>query len=230
MKENSSNIAEYIIKLREQQGLTQEFVANRLGLSRQSYILIEQGRRSLDVSELETLAELFGINTAEFFTQPRNNEKFQQMMLYILKLAEKRGVTKTKLAKLLYLADFRNFYEELEPMSGALYVRREYGPVADIFFELVDNLYDKGRIDIDKTSTGAMIVKSKTFEPDDSLLSTSEKGKIREIYELWKDKRTEEIVDYTHQQKPWSSCLDGEYIPYLLITQEDPEHVFAPIA
>jgi len=46
--------------------------------------------------------------------------------------------TENKLAKLLYLADFTNFYKELEPMSGVKYRRMEYGPVADVFFSLTE--------------------------------------------------------------------------------------------
>jgi len=56
------------------------------------------------------------------------------------------GVPKTKLAKLLYLADFTNFYKELEPMSGVKYRRMEYGPVADVFFSLTEALHEGGKL------------------------------------------------------------------------------------
>ena len=108
-------LANQIIKLREQSGLTQESVANKLGLSRQRYIAIEKADRDLNIEELEILSTLFGISIIDFFNEPRNNQKFVQMYFYILKQIGK--VQKTKLAKLLYLADFRNFYEELEPME-----------------------------------------------------------------------------------------------------------------
>ena len=223
-----SIITKNINDLRERCNYTQEEVASRLGISRQSYILVEQGKRELSASEIEKLATLFGVTIAEIFTEPRNNEKFKQMYFYVLKCLPS-GVPKTKLAKLLYLIDFRNFYEELESMSGVQYVRRAYGPVADGFFELTDDLNDKGEISVTPLDY-AFMIKSNKFETDESLLSEAEKSKISEICELWKDKKTQEIVEYTHQQKPWASCLDGEYIPYLLITQEEPEHVFAPIA
>ncbi|MDR2336812.1 MAG: SocA family protein, partial [Candidatus Nomurabacteria bacterium] len=174
------------------------------------------------------LATLFGVTIAEIFAEPRNNEKFKQMYFYVLKCLPS-GVPKTKLAKLLYLIDFRNFYEELESMSGVQYIRRAYGPVADGFFELTDDLNDKGEISVTPLDY-AFMIKSNRFNSKEDLLSAAEKAKISEVCELWKDKNTQEIVEYTHQQKPWASCLDGEYIPYLLITQEEPAHVFAPIA
>lgn len=228
--ENYTQVVERIVKLREQSGLTQEAVANSLGLSRQRYMLVEKGERDLSIEELEILAGVFGVSIVDFFNEPRNNKKFLQMYFYILKYAGKNGkIPKTKLAKLLYLADFRNFFDELEPMSGVRYIRREYGPVADIFFEVTEDLYDTGKINIEPYNE-ALMIKSTTSDIGEDLLSASEKKRIREICALWKDKRTSEIVNFTHQQKPWLACKDGEYIPYTLIVQEDPEHVYQPIA
>lgn len=228
--ENYTQVVERIVKLREQSGLTQEAVAKSLGLSRQRYILVEKGERDLSIEELEILAGVFGVSIVDFFNEPRNNRKFLQMYFYILKYAGKNGkIPKTKLAKLLYLADFRNFFDELEPMSGVRYIRREYGPVADIFFEVTEDLYDTGKINIEPYNE-ALMIKSTTSDIGEDLLSASEKKRIREICALWKDRRTSEIVNFTHQQKPWLACKDGEYIPYTLIVQEDPEHVYQPIA
>jgi putative transcriptional regulator len=225
--DNYQQVVERIVKLREQSGLTQEEVARALGLSRQRYSLVEKGERDLSIEELESLAGLFGVTIIDFFNEPRNNEKFKQMYFHVLKKLGK--VPKTKLAKILYLADFRNFYEELEPMSGVRYIRREYGPVADIFFEMTEDLFDRGQIRI-KPHGDALMISLSTTDQGNNLLSAAEKHRIDEICELWRDKRTKEIVNYTHQQKPWQACRDGEYIPYTLIIQEDPAHVFRPIA
>ena len=216
-----------IEKIRNARGLTQERVADVLGVSRVTYINVIKGKRDLTTSELEKLSVFFDVPIAELFDQPRNNEKFKQMYFYILRRF-RSGITKTKLAKLLYLADFSYFYDNLLPMSGVRYVRREYGPVADIFFELTDNLYDKGKIDIEPLDY-ALVIRSTSAEHEDSLLTDDEKGLLDKICEFWKDKRTSEIVNFTHEQKPWKACRDGEYIPYSLIIQEEPNHVYAPI-
>ena len=221
-------IANKIRELRESAGYTQEEVAEKMNLSRATYNAIEAGKRDLTASEMANLATLYQVSIPELFGQKRSVEKFRQMYFYILsKFSD--GVPKTKLAKLLYLADFRNFYEELEPMSGVYYTRRQYGPLADCFLELTDELYDDGKIIVNKLSEGAFLIKSASLESDLSLLSKKDKQKIDEICELWRDKPTKEIVNYTHEQKPWASCRDGEYIPYELIIQEDPKHVFAPV-
>lgn len=227
----SGRIQENIEKARSARGLTQEQVATMLGVSRATYINIEAGKSKPNVATMERLSAALHVPVAEFFDEPRNNDKFKQMYFYILGHFS-GGVPKTKLAKLLYLSDFSNFYDNLEPMSGVRYVRRDYGPVADIFFEMTEDMYDKGEIDIEILSKGAnmMSIKSSTNRPDTSLLTSEDKARIDKICELWKDRRTAEIVNYTHGQKPWKACLDGEYIPYSLIVQEDPDNVYAPTA
>ena len=221
-----SEVVSAVEKLRSSHGLTQEHVADVLGVSRATYISVTKGKRDLTTGELEKLSAYFNVPIAEFFDQPRNNEKFRQMFFYILHYF-KEGIPKTKLAKLLYLADFSFFYDNLKPMSGVRYVRREYGPVADIFFELTDDLYDRGKINI-KPLDYALMVYPTTMEQEDGLLSDEEKDLLDKICIYWKDKRTNEIVNFTHEQKPWKMCRDGEYIPYSLIIQEEPDHVYAP--
>lgn len=219
-------IAKNIEKLRIERGLTQEEAGRIVGLSRATYNGLENGKRPVAVDELEKLADYYGVSVDFFFSRPRNILKFEQMYLYILQHF-RDGIPKTKLAKLLYLADFRNFYEELEPMSGVSYIRRQFGPVADAFFETTDNFYDDGIIDIiPEEFTLRIIPLIKPSEWD--LLSDSDMRRIDEICEVWRDKRTAEIVEFTHRQKPWMACRDGETIPYSLIIQEEPDNVYAP--
>jgi len=80
-------------KLRHKQGLTQEQIADLLGVSRVTYINVTKGNRDLTTGELEKLSAYFNIPIAEFFDQPRNNEKFKQMYFYILRHF-KEGVPK----------------------------------------------------------------------------------------------------------------------------------------
>ena len=224
---STAHIAKNLEQIRNKKGYTQEQIANFLGVSRLTYGNIESGKRDITVKELEQLSAFYNIPLVEIFDTPRNNDKFEQMYFYVLGHFKDHGIPKTKLAKILYLADFSCFYDNLEPMSGVRYVRREYGPVADIFFELTEDLYDKGKINIE-TLDYAFLIKSSSRSQNYDLLTTEDKERLDKICSLWQDKRTSEIVNYTHEQKPWKSCRDGEYIPYELIIQEDPDHVYAP--
>lgn len=49
---------------------------------------------------------------------------------------------------------------------------------------------------------------------------------MKKIVEKWKDKKTNEIVNFTHNQLPYALCRENEIIPYELITQEDPDLVY----
>jgi len=229
---NYTKFAERITKWRGQSGLTQQEMADRLGISRQRYILVEKGERDLSTTELSIIADTFGIMPEDLFRDPIDIPKFRQMYFACLKYAsdDRGGVPKTKLAKLLYLIDFTKYYRALEPMSGVKYRRMEYGPVADVFFSLTDDLYQSGKVDI-KPVERAQVVCARSREADTfDRLTAQDLELIQEICTQWKNRRTEEIVNFTHEQKPWLACRDGEFIPYELIIQEDPDHVFKPIA
>jgi len=221
----ASAVAENIEKIRIAKGLTQQHVADILGITRATYNKVENGARELTTSELVSLSLHFDVPIAELFDQPRDIEKFQQMYFYILNCFTD-GVPKTKLAKLLYLVDFTYFYENLESMSGVRYRRRQYGPVADVFFETTDDLHERGKIDIE--SIGDTYLIRSTSKQETNLLSDYDMNLIDKIIGYWRDRRTAEIVNFTHEQKPWMSCREGEYIPYSLIIQEEPDHVYAP--
>lgn len=224
------SIKDNLISLRTKYNYSQQELADRLGITRQTYTKIEKGNNPITDSQLEILSNLYGVPVEEFFYGTKNIEKFEQMYFYILSKYE-GGITKTKLAKLLYLADFRHFYENLESMSGVLYKCKEYGPLADPFLELTDDLFEKGKIRIEVLSKGANMIsiKSTTFNNEFNLLDKKEKKELDELCKLWKDVSTQEIVNYTHCQKPWMSCRKDEVIPYSLILQEDPDHVYTPI-
>jgi len=216
--------------LRVKHGFSQIIVADKLGISRTSYIAVENGTRELSLDEAQTLAQLYGVSLNEFSSSVvPNYEKYKQMLLAFLRASpDTRGkVPKTKLAKLLYLADFAWFYNHLESMSGMQYRRIQFGPVPDHYFLAVDELFESGKISIDKEGEAFMIAptgSSPTTSLD--LLSKEETGLISEIAKKWRGKRTQEIVDFTHHQLPYRIAAENEIIPYSLITQEDPDHVF----
>ena len=227
------SVIENLIKMRKKFGYSQEQVASKLGISRQTYNSMEKNEGAISAKELETIADFFGVPVEEFYYGVQNTDKFKQMYRYILTRFRKTGgIQKTKLAKLLYLSDFRHFYEHLESMSNVLYKCKTYGPLADPFLELTDSMFESGEISIDCLSMGAQMISinSQLNDEDFSLLSEDEKREIDEICDAWKDANTQTIVNFTHKQKPWMACRENEIIPYELILQEDPENVYKPIA
>lgn len=222
----------FIKELRLKKGLAQVEVAEKIGISRSSYISFEQGKIELNMSEASKLADIFGVSLEEMKGGLKPNyAKYKQMILAYLRSDLGMGgkIPKTKLAKLLYLADFAWFYKHLESMSGLAYRKIQYGPVPDSYFRAIDELYEEGAIGLDcATKDGAFLIFQTRSSEKNSLaeLNSAEKKLIKDISIKWQDKRTQEIVKFTHDQLPFQICEDNEIIPYGLITQEDPDHVY----
>ncbi|MEK7208763.1 MAG: type II toxin-antitoxin system antitoxin SocA domain-containing protein [Patescibacteria group bacterium] len=224
----TNKYAKFIKALRTERGFSQSFVADKLSLSRPSYVSIESGNRGLTLEEAEKLKDLFGISIEEFAkaTLPKY-EKYKQMILAYLQspLSTDGKIPKTKLAKLLYLADFAWYYNKLESMSGMQYLRRTYGPVPDPYFRALAELEEEGKITVDYKGDAVLIGTGAKHQELD-LISEGELGLMKKISTKWKDKRTQEIVDFTHEQLPYKLCSPDETIPYELIIQQDPDYVY----
>jgi transcriptional regulator with XRE-family HTH domain len=219
-----------IKKLRTQKNFNQEEIAKRLNISRSSYISFEQGKTELNFSQIVKLSDILGISLEEVESGTQSNyEKYKEMILaYIRKASSKDGqILKTKLAKMLYLADFAWFYEKLESMSGMQYRRIKFGPVPDMYFKAMDELEEQGKITINHKDEMFLISENRGSQKKKlDKLSPAELKLIGKIAKKWKDKKTSEIVDFTHNQLPYKICTPDEIIPYELITQEDPSYVY----
>jgi len=221
-------------ELRLNKGFSQEQVAKAIDVSRPTYTAIEAGKQDISLDEAKKLATLFGIGVDELLSGAVPNiEKYKHMILTYLRigLSEDGKVPKTKLAKLLYLADFAWFYDHLESMSGMQYRKIAYGPVPDMFFRALDELADDGKITIEKKTEGdkdMFLISESESNKNEKIqtLSSDEKKLMKEIAEKWKGKKTHEIVNFTHNQLPYFLCRENELIPYELITQEDPGLVY----
>jgi uncharacterized phage-associated protein len=153
-------------------------------------------------------------------------KKLQQIIAHCIAYgAMKDGkITKTKLAKLVYLVDFANFYKFLVPMTGFEYKKLPYGPVTVEFFSILEDMTAQGLIFEEQKGMAKLF--SLIEQPESTLLSTQELELIKEVAQKWALDNTESIVDFTHEQLPWRISRDNEVIPYELITQEEPGHVY----
>ena len=229
-----------IAKARKERGLTQEQVANALGVSRPTYINIESGKNELTLSQAETLVSVLRISiedlldtsdgVAGFADSAKAFSKFKQVLLNALKYgADEDGkITKTKLAKLVYLADFIWFYEKSKPLTGVKYRKMPQGPVPYEYFRALDELEGDGII-LRKPKGQAIMLSLTEKEAPIGKLKNDEIEMVKKVSEAWKGKPTLDIVNFTHDQLPWQICLDDEIIPYGLIFQEEPEKVYGPM-
>lgn len=220
-----------ISQLRIRNGFSQEYVAKKLNISRSSYINLEKKYRSITISQLDKIADLYDTSIRSLINgdEKTDVQKFTQIYFRILRNYPE-GIPKTKLAKLLYLIDFNYFYKNHISMSKTTYIHRRFGPVAEIFFELTDTLFEIGKIKIALLSEGAFLISCASKNTHCQLLDSEETDLIDEISLAWKNHSTQEIVNYTHEQKPWMSTKDGDAIPYELILEEDDDHLYLPVS
>jgi transcriptional regulator with XRE-family HTH domain len=168
-------LGKFILEQRKKHNLTQEFLASEIGVSRPTYVQIEQGARDVTITEAGKLASVFGIPFEDFRrskdsavsieikkekTKPKiakqeirisvpqkNLEKFKEVLLYVLsKVGGKSNVGEAVVYKLLYFIDF-DFYEKFEEqLIGATYIKNHYGPTPVEFKAVVDDMIKNGEV------------------------------------------------------------------------------------
>lgn len=224
--------------IRTMYGLSQEDVANAMGInSRSTVVAVEKGERDLTSEEMGRLADYLGVEMVDLITLDMPNyDKYREMIVETLRRYQAysgHSAPKTLLAKLIYLIDFAWYYEELIPMSGMKYRRLQYGPVPDQYFRFVDELVDDNKLGLQiksipgrSTKSQSLSVTSEAADEPLQYLGIKEVEMIDAVTKEWKDADVDEIVSYTHTQLPWQICRPNEFIPYELITQEEPEHVY----
>lgn len=227
--------APFIKSLREQRKLSQTELAEKINISRSSYVALEKGTKELTLSEADTLARFFGITVDELMSASMPDyEKYVQMIFAFLRKAKEANtkVRKTKLAKLLYFADFAFYYLHSVSMSGMKYKKIDYGPVPDAYFRVFEELEDKAQINVqteqhDDGKNMYCITENIVSERTKlDLLSEEETTLIGKIWDKWKNANTQEIVQYTHEQSPYKKTEYGQVIPYELIKEEQLEYIF----
>lgn len=222
-----------IERFRKEKRLTQDEVAKYLGITRQTFSKLEKGNLEPTLWQAVKLSEFLWVKIDNFIDsdvqiKKENNfdwEKYKQIVQFFIAnwSAKWYKITKTKLAKLCYLADFAWYYNNLESMTNVTYRRIQQWPVPDVFFTMIEELEASEEISVE-ISRAHLI--ANISQPRWNKLSLEEKSLLKKIADKWKNASNDEIVKFTHNQLPWMICEDKEIIPYGLITQEDPNNVY----
>ena len=247
-------LAKFIQQQRKKHGMTQEYLASKLRISRPTYMQIERGERDLTVTEARKLAAIFDMPIESFLAEKapqhsvileqikdapdkssslhiritkENLEKFKQVLLYVLgKVGSKPNVGETVLHKLLYFIDF-DYYEKFEEnLMGATYIKNLHGPTSVDLGSIVADMQEKGELEA---------VKSKYFKyeqkkylpikrPDLAAFSAREIEHIDEVLARLSDKNAKEIESYSHEDIPWKAAKEGEPLSYESVFYRDEKY------
>ena len=168
-------LGKFILGQRKKFGLTQETVAHEIGVSRPTYLQIEQGERDLTITEGKKLADIFCIPFEDFIegrdtailidlektsgskkekqtirisVPQKNMAKFRAVLIYILKkVGGKTNVGMTVLYKLLYFIDFDYYEKYEEQLMGLVYLKNQLGPTPLLFDNLIKEMLRKGELE-----------------------------------------------------------------------------------
>jgi transcriptional regulator with XRE-family HTH domain len=243
-------IAHFLQKLRKRHGMTQEYLASVLSMSRPTYLQIEHGERELTMPEIKKLIHIFDVSLTDFFAEKEGGntvvtlekkqsktekhlsirvtekslKKFTQVLLYILnKVGGKPNIGETVLHKLLYFIDF-DYYEKYEEnLMGATYIKNHHGPTSIELSAIIKEMEENGELEI---------VKSKYFKyeqkkylarkrPNLTLFSAREIEHIDSVLARLSDKNAKEIEQYSHDDIPWKSAVMGKPISYESVFYRD---------
>lgn len=224
----------WIQNKRKSSGFSQIQIAKNLGISRPTYIKLEEGKIKPTEQQKAILARLFDVSQDIF---NKNNEevvvnstnvdvreipkeninKFKQVLLYIVsKVGNRPNIGQTAIYKLLYFIDF-DYYEKYEEyLIGATYVKNTHGPSPISFTRIARELENQGKL---------VEVKSKYFdydqkrylvtaEPEVSSLSAKELKHINDELERLASKTAKELSDLSHIDTPWRIADKMEILNY----------------
>jgi len=237
-----AKIGRKIKELRTKKGISQQRLAELLGVSRPAISQIENGERKVSADELDWLAKIFNISvnsllnkekepevileekTEEKKLQPsirinvpqKNLEKFKEVLLYILnKVGSKPNIGETVIYKLLYFIDF-DFYEKYEEqLMGAAYIKNHYGPTPVEFEKIVEKMTGKEIVKVPSSYFDFPQTKYLPLrKPDLTKLKASEVEAVDNVLNKLSDMNAKQISDYSHNDVPWLTTEDEKIIEY----------------
>jgi hypothetical protein len=150
-----------------------------------------------------------------------DKKKFKNLVHYICaqRSANPSSLGATKLNKILWLSDFRAYYNFGESITGARYVKRQFGPVPHQIVPILKELESEGHIEVQdathygKTKKQYMVKHGISIEH----FPTKEKEIVDEVIKFVCDTHTASSISEASHDHVWKAAEDGEEIPYFTV-------------
>ena len=152
--------------LRERNKFTQEFMANKLGVTRQAYIRYETGEVELSASQIRIIANLYQIDYRNIIdgimpedsinymgSNNHDTEKFHQIVLYALQTAgDLVYLNQTDFYKLIYLIH-KDFYDQyFVKLTSLYYPEQSLAEGVEIYAKEIEEMVSENLIEMLNTS------------------------------------------------------------------------------
>jgi transcriptional regulator with XRE-family HTH domain len=243
MSNLQKKLGKKIKKIRIIKGLTQQDLANKLGIKRVTLSQMENGERRVTVLDLVKLSKIFNLpidnflglskepeiildeisnrkkplSTLRINVPQKNLEKFREVILYILnEVGSKPNIGETVIYKLLYFIDF-DFYEKYEEqLIGATYIKNNYGPTPVEFKKIIEHMIK--RKELTKVINNYFKYPQTKYlplrKPDKTKLKAIEIELIDDVLNRLSDMNASQISEYSHNDIPWLTTENQDVIEY----------------
>ena len=160
------------------------------------------------------------------FPKLNPDKRLGELMLYIAKRSQfDPNFGGTKLNKILFYADFTSFGRHGRPITGAEYVKREFGPTPRRLIPVREKLEKKKEAVVQKVDflgkEQQRLVALR--EADLSMFTGEEIALVDQVIEYLEGKTARKVSDLSHN-RIWRVARLGEAIPYeaVFVSEDDP--------
>ncbi len=147
--------------------------------------------------------------------------KFKSLVHYICarRSGDPSSLGAVKLNKILWQSDFRAYYELGDSITGARYVKRQFGPVPHQIMPVLNELQSEGAIEIRDVPHFGKSKKEYIVHRDISIdyFGQRQKEIVEETIKLICEDYTATSISEASHDHIWKAAEDGEEIPYFTV-------------
>lgn len=149
--------------------------------------------------------------------------KFKCLVHYVCESCKPHKLGAVKLHKVLYFSDMLNFVRTGNPLTGATYVKQQFGPIAKPLWDAINDLSRENAIEVRDTEFYGFVKKEyhSLQNADVSCFSNSEIDLINDVIDFVCNKTAKEISELSHKGA-WEFAEMGEELPYFTAFQMYP--------
>jgi hypothetical protein len=153
----------------------------------------------------------------------------KQLVLAILTRSDELEVSvgKTKLLKLLYLADIEHFRESRETLTGIQWIFYLYGPWSPDFDPLLEQLEAEGVIAraafVASGLEGQQITVKERVNLSKVIKPAAEYFRTKHLLDTWLPRGTPDLIDYVYfETEPMSGAVKQQNLDFTKVNKEAP--------
>ena len=148
----------------------------------------------------------------------KRSEKYKNAILYFAKNLTPYQLGKTKLAKLLYYLDFISYRDREKSVTGTLYYKQEFGPLAKDLTEMISSLVSERKLEIRRIAINSGERQRDEFlvlkDPELDVFDEYEQTLLRKLLNKYADVTTDVVVSKSHLEAPWVKAVNGTTLDF----------------